>query len=86
MRCNTCGAQLAAMRTDLPFKVRGAGIVILKGLPIFECRSCPGYVIEDAAMARVDEVLGRVDGTTEVAIIRYAGIEHGRAKRRPQTE
>ena len=30
MRCEVCGAELTATKTDLPFKVRETGIVILK--------------------------------------------------------
>ncbi len=56
----------------LPFKVRETGIVILKGLPVLQCAHCPQYLIEDAVLARVDEILGRVDGGTELEIIRYA--------------
>jgi len=72
MRCDVCGAELTAMRTDLPFKVRERGIVILKDLPVLQCAHCPQYLIEDAVLARVDEILGRVDAGTELEIIRYA--------------
>jgi YgiT-type zinc finger domain-containing protein len=72
MRCEVCGAELTAIRTDLPFKVRETGIVIFKGLPVLQCAHCPQYLIEDAVLARVDAILGRVDGGTELEIIRYA--------------
>lgn len=72
MRCEVCGAELTAMKTDLPFKVRETAIVILKGLPVLQCAHCPQYLIEDAVLARVDAILGRVDGGTELQIIRYA--------------
>ncbi|MBI2160512.1 MAG: YgiT-type zinc finger protein [Candidatus Rokubacteria bacterium] len=51
MRCEVCGAELKVTKTDLPFKVRDAGIVILKSLPVFQCASCPQYLIEDAVPA-----------------------------------
>ena len=72
MSCDVCGAELAAITTDLPFKVREPGIVILKGLPVFQCTSCPQYLLEDAVLARVDQILRRVDGATELEIVRYA--------------
>jgi YgiT-type zinc finger domain-containing protein len=72
MRCEVCGAELAAITTDLPFKVREPGIVILKGLPVLQCVRCPQYLLEDAVLARVDEILRRVDGGIELEIIRYA--------------
>ncbi|HVQ74445.1 MAG TPA: YgiT-type zinc finger protein [Candidatus Binatia bacterium] len=67
-----CGAELAAITTDLPFKVRAAGIVILKGLPVLECASCPQYLLEDAVLARVDQILRRVDKGIELEVVRYA--------------
>lgn len=72
MRCEVCGAELTAIKTDLPFKVREPGIVILKGLPVLQCTNCPQYLLEDAVLARVDQILGRVDGGIELEIIRYA--------------
>lgn len=72
MRCEVCGAELTATMTDLPFKVRETGIVILKSLPILQCANCPQYLIEDAVLGRIDEILGRVDRGTELEIIPYA--------------
>jgi YgiT-type zinc finger domain-containing protein len=72
MRCEVCGAELAAITTDLPFKVREPGIVILKGVPVLQCPRCPQYLLEDEVMARVDELLRRVDGVTEIEVLRYA--------------
>ena len=72
MRCGVCGGLLARVRTDLPFKVRDTGIVILKGLPILQCGHCPQYLIEDTVLAKVDEILARVADGTELEIVRYA--------------
>lgn len=72
MRCEVCGAELAAVTTDLPFKVREPGIVILKGVPVLQCASCPQYFLEDAVLARVDKILGRLDGEIELEVVRYA--------------
>ena len=72
MRCEVCGAELAAITTDLPFKVREPGIVILKGVPVWQCARCPQYLLEDAVLARVDELLRRVDGAIELEVVRYA--------------
>ena len=72
MRCEVCGAELVAMKTDLPFKVRETGIVILKDLPVLQCENCPQYLIEDAVLAHVDQILHRVDRGTELEIVRYA--------------
>lgn len=72
MRCGVCGAQLTPMRTDLPFKVRDTGIVILKDLPVLQCGCCPQYLIEDAVLAQIDSILARVADGTELEIVRYA--------------
>lgn len=72
MRCTVCGAELQPTKTDLPFKVSDNAIVILKSLPVVQCAKCPEYLIEDTVLRRVDELLARVDGGTELEIIRYA--------------
>jgi YgiT-type zinc finger domain-containing protein len=72
MRCEVCGAELAAITTDLPFKVRDPGIVILKGVPVWQCARCPQYILEDGVLARVDALLRRVDQATELEIVPYA--------------
>lgn len=72
MKCDVCGAEMTAMKTDLPFKVRDAGIVILKGLPVLQCGNCPQYLLEDAVLAQVDQILQRVDAGKELEIVRYA--------------
>lgn len=72
MKCDVCGAELAATTTDLPFKVRDSGIVILKDLPVLQCSRCPQYLLEDPVLARVDQMLRRVEGGIELEVIRYA--------------
>lgn len=72
MRCEVCGAEVAAITTDLPFKVREPGIVILKGVPVWQCSRCPQYFLEDEVLARVDQLLRRVDGALELEVVRYA--------------
>jgi hypothetical protein len=57
MRCEVCGTQLTAIRTDLPFKVRETGMVILKGLPVLQWGTVP-VPIEDAVLAQVDATPG----------------------------
>ena len=72
MRCTVCGGQMAATVTDVPFKVRDTGIVIIKGLPVFACGSCSAYLIADDIMGRVDQILARVDSAAELEIVRFA--------------
>jgi YgiT-type zinc finger domain-containing protein len=72
MKCATCGAELRPTRTDLPFKVSDTAIVIVKGMPVLQCPRCPEYLLEDPVLRRVDELLARLDGETELEIIRYA--------------
>ncbi|MFQ5894774.1 MAG: YgiT-type zinc finger protein [Nitrospinota bacterium] len=72
MKCTVCGAELKATETDLPFKVRETSIVILKNVPVMQCANCPQHLIEDAVLARVDEILASVDEGAELEVIRYA--------------
>jgi YgiT-type zinc finger domain-containing protein len=72
LKCHVCGAALVPVTTDLPFKLGGATIVIVKALPVLQCESCSEYALEDEVMRRVDEILERADPSAELEIIRYA--------------
>lgn len=72
MRCIICGSKLSPLTTDLPFKVSEMTIVILKGLPVLQCDNCMEYLLEDAVMRRVEEILQGADTAAELEIIRYA--------------
>lgn len=77
MRCTSCRAELRTTQTDLPFKVNQTAIVILKNLPVLQCVKCPEYLIEVEVLRRVEEILARVEGGTELEIIRYAARSSG---------
>jgi len=73
MKCSVCGGELRTGTTDLPFKVSDTSIVILKGLPVIHCAKCStGYLMEDEVLRRVHEILAKVEGGTELEIVRYA--------------
>lgn len=72
MKCTACGAELRTTRTDLPFKVGDTRIVIVKNLPVVQCGNCPQYLIEDAVLGRLDQILAGVDGSAELEVIHYA--------------
>ena len=72
MKCTVCGAAMKPVTTDLPFKLSETHIVIVKQLPVLQCGACHEYLIEDAVMARVDDVLKCADRTAEPEVIRYA--------------
>jgi YgiT-type zinc finger domain-containing protein len=72
MTCRVCGGVQSPVRTDLPFKVADSTIVIVKDLPTYQCSSCSEFVLEDAVMARVDEILGSVDASAELEVVRFA--------------
>ncbi len=50
MKCTVCGAGMEPIRTDLPFKLSEEHIVILKQLPVLQCRACREYLIEEAGV------------------------------------
>jgi YgiT-type zinc finger domain-containing protein len=60
------------MVTDLPFKLSASTIVIVKKVPVLQCRNCTEYLIEDAPFARVEEMLSGVDQGAELEVIQYA--------------
>ena len=61
MTCYICGGKLERIVTDLPFKVDDNRIVVIKNMPVLQCRNCSEYVIEDAVMEKTDVILSRVD-------------------------
>jgi len=72
MKCGVCGATLSPATTDLPFKTSDHTIIILKGVPVWQCGNCSDYLLEDAVMVRVDEILATVPTAAELEVIRYA--------------
>lgn len=72
MNCHNCGEKLNKIVTDLPFKVRQGSIVIIKNLPVLQCKNCNEYMIEDPVMEKVDLILSKTDKTAELEILSYA--------------
>jgi len=72
MKCKICGSLLHTAKTDLPFKVNDKSIVIFKELPVLQCQSCAEYLIEDPVMARIEELLSKIDRAVELEIIQFA--------------
>jgi YgiT-type zinc finger domain-containing protein len=72
MRCRVCGGLLEHRVTDLPFKVGDSSIVVLKALPVLQCRQCGDTEVEHETMRRVEEVLAGVDTSSELEVIRFA--------------
>ena len=58
--------------TDLPFKIGDFSVVILRSLPVLQCRQCGETELEHATMSRVDQLLADVDASAELEVIRYA--------------
>ena len=58
--------------TDLPFKVGDTSIVIVRALPVLQCRQCGETELQNVAMIRVDRLLAAVDRSAELEVIRYA--------------
>jgi YgiT-type zinc finger domain-containing protein len=72
MNCRTCGSVMEDRVTDLPFKVGDSSIVIVKDLPVIQCSNCSEYLLADAVMTHVEEILESVDKTAELEVVRYA--------------
>ena len=72
MSCRICGGSMQSRVTDLPFKTGDFSIVILKALPVLQCRQCGDTELEHATMLRVDQLLSARDQAAELEVIRYA--------------
>ncbi len=72
MICHNCGAKLEKLITSLPFKVNRDCIVIIKDLPVLQCRNCSEYLLEDTVMEKVDSILSNIDKTAELEVLTYA--------------
>lgn len=72
MKCRICGSQMESIITTLPFKVDLDTIVILKELPVLQCKNCNEYLAEDYIMEHVDRILEKADSSAELEIIKFA--------------
>ena len=72
MNCHRCGGRLEDIVTDLPFKLNQGTITIIRKLPVWQCRNCQEYLIEDIVMEKVDALLSKVNMAVEVEIVNYA--------------
>lgn len=72
MNCYVCGGKMEQIKTDLPFKIDGNSIVIIKTVPVFQCSNCKEYIMEDEVMAYVDQLLDKHGESSELEVIRYA--------------
>lgn len=72
MTCHSCGEKLEKLITNLPFKINRDSIVIIKALPVLQCQNCGEYLIEDAVMEKIDDILSKIDKTAELEVLSYA--------------
>jgi len=70
--CRVCGGAMEERVTDLPFKIGDRSIVIVRALPVLQCRQCGETELDNIAMARVDRLLASVDRSAELEVVRYA--------------
>lgn len=62
---------MEARVTDLPFKIGDTSIVIVRALPVLQCRQCGETELESVAMAQVDHLLSTVDRSAKLEVVRY---------------
>ena len=72
MICHCCGSEMEKTKTDLPFKIGNRSIIVLKNLPVSQCKNCSEYLIEDSVMEEVDNILDDLDKKAELEIVRFA--------------
>ena len=71
MKCTICGGRLESVTTDLPFKLANTTIVIVKNVPVLQCRNCTEYLVEDGPFARVEGLLEKVAPEAELEIVQF---------------
>lgn len=72
MKCHICGSTMESVTTTLPFKINQTTIVIVKYLPVSQCTGCREYLLDDAIMEQVEDILHNVDETAELEVLKYA--------------
>lgn len=72
MRCRGCGGRQEHRITDLPFKVTESSIVIIKALPVLQCRQCDDSELEDQIMERVEKLMAGIDTSADLEAVRFA--------------
>ena len=72
MKCRVCVGLLEHRVTDLPFKVGDSLIVVLRALPVLQCRQCGDTELEHDPMLRVEQVLAGADTSSELEVTRFA--------------
>ncbi len=72
MNCRVCGGAMEERVTDLPFKIGDTSIVIVRALPVLQCRQCGETELQNVAMMSVDRLLAAADRSAELEVIRYA--------------
>lgn len=71
-KCGVCGTEITRVVNDLPFKTSDHAIAIIKDVPVLQCGNCGDYLLDNAVMSRVDEILSGVAGAAKLEVIRYA--------------
>ena len=71
MKCRVCGGVQQRMETDLPFKTGDHTIVVMKGIPVYQCGRCAEYSLDDPTFARVEELLARVGAFQDISLPHY---------------
>ena len=71
MICHICGDKLEKKITDLPFKISHRSILIIKELPVLQCKNCREFLIEDPTMEKVDNILSKIDRSAELEIVNF---------------
>ncbi len=72
MKCTVCAAPMQHVVTDLPFKLSTSTIAIVKHVPVLECTNCREYLLDDDTMGRVEDILNKIDESTELGVVDFA--------------
>lgn len=72
MKCGICGAKMALVTTDLPFKIEDHEIIVVRDVPVHQCSSCPEYLLSDQVMVNIEQIIAAHARGVELEVVRYA--------------
>ena len=78
MTCYSCGGDFEKIITDLPFKIRNSSIVIIRRLPVLQCKNFNEYVNDPKTKAACERYFEKIiEAVVDLAflIIKEQGLK-----------
>lgn len=73
MECYECSQEMMPVTREVPFTIGRSTVIILSGLPVFECWSCGAHALDESVMERVTLMIENLPSAVHLQILRYGG-------------